>query len=35
MAQEQKKSGRKRPHPGDCDIIPAPDAVKQLKTEDG
>ena len=33
--RNSKKSGRKRPRPGDCDIIPAPDAVKQLKSEAG
>ena len=31
----EKKSGRKRPRPGDCEIIPAPDAVAQtLMVED-
>jgi len=33
--RNSKKSGRKQPHTGDCDIIPALDAVKQLKSEDG
>ena len=26
-----KTSGRKRPRPGDCDVTPAPDAVKKQK----
>ena len=25
-SRTEKKSGRKRPRPGDCDIIPAPDS---------
>ena len=33
--KNSKKCGRKRPRPGDCDVIPAPDAVKQLKSEAG
>ena len=31
--KSSKTSGRKRPHPGDCDVIPAPDAaVKKQKS---
>ena len=31
--RNSKTSGRKRPRPGDCDIVPAPDAaVKQQKS---
>ena len=31
--RNSKTSGRKRPHPGDCDVIPAPDAaVKKQKS---
>lgn len=31
--KNSKTSGRKRPHPGDCDVIPAPDAaVKKQKS---
>ena len=33
--KNSKTSGRKRPRPGDCDVIPALDAVKQLKSEAG
>jgi len=33
--RNSEKSGRKRPCPGDCDVIPAPDAVKQLKSDAG
>ena len=29
--RSEKKSGRKRPRPGDCDVVAAPDAVSNLK----
>ena len=29
-----KKSGRKRPHPLDCEVIPAPDAMVPTKVPD-
>ena len=38
--RSQKRSGRKRPRPGDCDVTAAPDAATKLKepklaTDDG
>ena len=33
-SRQDKKSGRKRPRPGDCDVIPAPDAeIQDQETE--
>ena len=32
-SRQDKKSGRKRPRPGDCDVIPAPDAEIQEQTQ--
>ena len=31
----EKKSGRKRPRPGDCDVVPAPDAKANSSNDDG
>ena len=33
--KHSKTSGRKRPRPGDCDVTPAPDAMKQSKSVAG
>ena len=34
-SRSEKKSGRKQPRPGDCEILPAPDAPGTKKTQPG